>query len=301
MTDDSLMRRIRVANPVRTETIIDLKLMHSITDRPGDARFGGTSTHPGAWRIRSPRRLATVLTAVAIVAGASTVAVADSGTYGQVLGLFSNPSPDTPVETTPAYAALWTQSVIPSSIRDAAAVTIPGVGIAQFWYAQTTQGGWCSALKLPDGNWAGTTTDDPSDGGGSQPGCQPTRVQINAAGTAPVYEIDGFDYDAGNIALEANLRAFSGDGYWHVYYGMVSTDGDPIRVVEENSGASVPIEPGGLFAIAVWDPNLPSEGPPNGVPFTPHFVAVNAAGTTVADTGVPGQPGVVGVQASPAN
>ena len=72
------------------------------------------------------------------------------------------------------------ETVLPSTVRQLATVNIPDYGQVAVWGATTKPGGFCFALKLPDGAWGGFhTSQDAQDGwyGGSVPGCFQTRQQ----------------------------------------------------------------------------------------------------------------------------
>ena len=60
---------------------------------------------------------------------------------------------------------IWDQAVDPSTVRRAASVQIPQVGVVDFWYGESAQGGWCGGIRLPDGEWLGTGEDKLDAGG----------------------------------------------------------------------------------------------------------------------------------------
>jgi hypothetical protein len=163
-------------------------------------------------------------------------------------------------------SGLWDQQVIPSSVRQVGSVTVPGVGTIRFWYGVTRQGGWCGALRMPDGGWMGTPG---VGGGGIVPGCFPTREQVNDQDQ--VYVINGFDYGEDDIDLRD-----SGGGFWRITFGRVTGLRPAARVVDLDSGTSVPVTDGSLFVIALRDPDPSAQLPV-------HFVAYDAAGRLVAD------------------
>jgi (2Fe-2S) ferredoxin len=163
---------------------------------------------------------------------------------------------------------LWDQTVDPSTVRRAASVQIPHVGAVDFWYGESAQGGWCGGVRLPDGEWLGTGQDK-LDAGGALPGCYPTRAAVNGAAETPVYVLNGFDYQEGDV----DARSLGGS-FWRIWYGRVDARGS-VRVVDRFSGAGAPVQRG-LFAIAVADPN-PTVG--GGV----HLVALASDGKVLAD------------------
>jgi hypothetical protein len=194
------------------------------------------------------------------------VGIAWAGTTG-ALDLFQS----NPQARGAGPKSVWHQQVIPSSVVQAAVVEIPRLGEAQFWYGKARQGGWCGAVRLPDGSWAGTKG---SASGGTGPGCYPTREQVN--GDHPVFVINGFDY----YEVEVDARDVGGS-FWRIYYGVVSGDKPPARVVDEVSGRSGRVHNGEAFALAV-----PNRDPGRSVPRaggSPHLVAYDSHGRVVAD------------------
>jgi hypothetical protein len=163
--------------------------------------------------------------------------------------------------------SIWDQKVDPGTVRMAASVRIPGVGPVRFWYALTTGQGWCGALRLPDGNWLGTGK-EPLDGGGTVPGCYPTRAAVNGAAKTPVYVLNGFDY----VEDDVDARTLGGS-YWRIRFGRV--DPRAVRVVDRVSGVSTPVE-NGLFELAIADPDPSALG-------SVHLVALTADDKVVAN------------------
>ena len=163
---------------------------------------------------------------------------------------------------------LWDQQVVPASVIEAATLDLPAVGTVGFWSGETAQHGWCAALRLPSGAWVGTGK-DPLDAGGTVPGCGPTREQVNGAGT-PVYVINGFDYQEGDV----DARSLGGS-FWRIRYGTVGVAG-AVRVADLVSGRSTAVVHGDLFALAIADPNPMGQTPV-------HLVAYDADGKIVAD------------------
>lgn len=70
------------------------------------------------------------------------------------------------------------ETVLPSTVRQLTQVSIPDYGQVGVWIATTKPGGFCFALKLPDGNWGGLHFPQ-RDGwvGGTVPGCFQTQQQ----------------------------------------------------------------------------------------------------------------------------
>jgi hypothetical protein len=213
---------------------------------------------------RPHRRRATVLVAVAAMLLAAGIGAAwASGVLGPVALFRANPAYDDP-----SAGQLWHQHVIPASVFKAATMRIPHVGPVQFWFGRTRTHGWCGALRLPSGDWVGTGR-DPLDAGGTVPGCEPTRAQINTQGR--VYVINGFDYEEADV--DATGR---GGSFWRIEYGLIRIRG-AVRVTDRLSGRSAPIARGGAFALA-----LPF---PDGDASPMHLVAHDADGKVVGDAG----------------
>ena len=164
--------------------------------------------------------------------------------------------------------SVWDQSVVANTVREIGSIDIPKVGAVRFWYGETKEGGWCGALQLPAGSWLGTGS-GALDGGGTVPGCYPTRAAINGAAKTPVLVISGLDYQEDDV--DARSR---GGSYWRIRYGIVDVPG-AAKVVDRASGAEAPVHDG-LFELAVADPT-----PTEGTPF--HLVALDVGGTVVAD------------------
>jgi hypothetical protein len=250
MTTNEAILRLRRANPVFLGPREDDELFASITATPGDRRLDK--------RQRSRSRIRPLLFIAAFGLVSVTAAWAAAGPpwrlFQDAHKLF---------QTNPAYdpAApgddLWDQTVVPGSLRKAGVVRIPGLGEIEFWYAQTREGGWCGALRLPSGAW----NDSPV------PGCQPSRKQVNAKGS--VYVIDGFDYDVATIV--------QGEAVWNVYYGVVDSNSPAARIVDANSGRSAPALRG-TFALVERDTSAPPPAPP----YVARLVAYDASGRIVA-------------------
>jgi hypothetical protein len=167
--------------------------------------------------------------------------------------------------------SLWDQRVVAASVIEAARVEIPMLGAVSFWYGRSEQGGWCGALQLPSGAWVGTHNGDSANAGGTAPGCFPSREAVNKSTTKPVYVINGFDYEEGNVDVRAQ-----GGSFWRIRYGMITIPG-AARVADTISGRSAPVVHGDLFALA-----LPDQQPESTIKI--HLVAYDAAGKIVGDS-----------------
>jgi hypothetical protein len=222
-----------------------------------------TSVVPRTQLPRSRRVLRVVLAVVAALALTSGIAWA-AGALSP-LGLFqSNPEHDGS-----APGGLWDQHVVAGSVHDVGSVDVPHVGAVAFWYGRSSEGGWCAALRLPSGDWLGTGKAK-LDGGGTVPGCFPTREAVNDAATPPVYVITGFDY------VEDDVDTRSVDGtFWRIYYGRITAPG-AARIADVVSARSTAVVDGNLFILAVPDPDPLNRN-------ELHLVAYGSDGRIVAD------------------
>jgi len=171
---------------------------------------------------------------VAVVFGAT------GGAFG--LGAFSHDSPKALFEANPAGSFPWrpgqgviVPDVIPQTVRLATTFTVPGVGRFQLWVALSRPKGWlCTAIRQPDGTWAGLPGGERYQLGGPMLGC----------GVLGWQDARGFDYWPGSIG--------SRDGrQWWVEWGYAPTTGHPVEVRDEISGVTVPIGDGRYFAIVI--------------------------------------------------
>ena len=161
--------------------------------------------------------------------------------------------------------------MIPSSVREIAKTAVPGVGAVQFWVGVTRQHGYCVALRLPNGSWAGLT--DLDGVGGSIPGCRPTRAQVGAGALI----LSGFDYTDEEIPTR-------GRGELGLVYGQIVAPGHPAKVRDDFSHATTSVIDGKYFMLEL------RAGQSNNM----HLVALNASGKVVADETkpLPGTPTV---------
>jgi hypothetical protein len=215
-------------------------------------------------RRRQRRRVSRVVLAVA-AALVLTSGIAWAAGALSPLALFqSNPEHDGS-----APGGIWDQHVLANSVRAVGSVTVPHVGSVYFWYGSAAEGGWCAALRLPTGEWLGTGKAK-LDGGGTVPGCFPTREAVNGATTKPVYVLNGFDY----VEDDVDTRSLDG-GFWRIYYGRITAAGAS-RVTDLASGQSTTVIDGDLFILAVTDPNPTHLN-------DLHLVAYDTDGKIVAD------------------
>jgi hypothetical protein len=217
-------------------------------------------------RYATPRRRALVRIAIAVAAVALlTTGIAWAAGALSPLGLFeANPESDGS-----APGSVWDQKVVAGSVEEVGSVEVPRVGVVAFWYGRTSQGGWCAGLRLEGGDWLGTGK-APLDGGGTVPGCFPTREMINGASSTPVLVLNGFDY----AESDADARSVGGS-FWRIRYGRVTAPA-ATRVTDLVSGETTPVIHGDLFLLALRDPD-PTKN--TGL----HLVAYDSDGKVVAD------------------
>ena len=257
MTYD-VMERLRGANPAGADTQIDGSLFDAILATPGDERLRPTG--PRRRRRRRGLHVGIAVAALAVGVGAAWAAA------GGALELFQ----ENPQGRDAGPSSLWDQDVVPSSVVRAAVLPIPRYGNVEFWYADAKQGGWCGAIRLPNGTSAGTKE---SGSGGTAPGCYPTREQTNTVD--PVFVINGFDYYEDQV--DARGR---GGSFWRIYYGILSTGTPVAAVVDRITGRRAVVQAGKRFAIAVPDPQPESDVPSPS--YALDLVAYDAAGKVVA-------------------
>lgn len=266
MTSDPIIQRVRRTNPASATPIENAALLEAIVAMPPDARLT-QDAHARTRRHRSRPTWILTVGAVLSIGGATAWATGVTSP----LGLFQS-SPNDVSQSTPWQQDVIPQDVIPSSVHRATTTTIPNVGEAELWFARTRQGGFCTAIRLPDGHWAGTQQSPLDAGRGSVPGCQPTRSQVNDAAPASIFVITGFDYN--DVVVNA---PGPGGNVWRVIYGTVDGAQTPVRVVDRVSGRSAPVAEGHLFALAVRDP-YPKQLKEHGL----RLVALDAHGRVVA-------------------
>lgn len=227
MSTDRLIDRVRAADPAPTLAITDDELFARIIAQPGDARL-----------VRGRRHRRRIRWTAALV-----VAVVFSATGGALgLGAFSHASPKALFEANPAGPFPWrpgqgviVPDVIPQTVRLATTVTVSGVGRFQLWIALSRPKGWlCTAIRQPDGTWAGLPSGDKYQLAGPMPGC----------GVLGWQDVRGFDYWPSSIG--------SPDGrQWWIAWGYAPIAGHRVEVRDEISGATAPIGDGRYFAIVL--------------------------------------------------
>lgn len=150
------------------------------------------------------------------------------------------------------------ETVLPSTVRQLTTVNVPEYGSVAVWGATTKPGGFCFALKLPDGDWGGFhTSQDAQNGwaGGSIPGCFQTRQQqilkqtplkrgqqpsgTNGQELYPL-PVEQWDNEVKNSAGQQYV----------IYVGYVEVQGAAATVRDSATGASTEVLAGGYYALA---------------------------------------------------
>lgn len=260
MAAETPLRLLRAADPAAS--LEPLPGQHRAALCDAAIRIGrGTPVARSTVRRRPLVRVAIAALALALV----TAGIAWAAGALTPLALFqANPESDGS-----APGSLWDQKVIAGSVAQVGSVEIPKVGPVAFWYGRAAQGGWCAGLRLQDGDWLGTGK-APLDGGGTVPGCFPTRQMINGASPKPVLVINGFDY----AETDADARSVGG-GFWRIRYGHIDATG-AVAVTDLVSRQSAPVIDGHLFLLAMRDPD-----PTRNTPL--HLVAYDSTGKVIAD------------------
>jgi hypothetical protein len=225
----------------------DLGIAEPLPDDVGDLRVPVTlqreidqasrpGRNPRRWISRRVRRAALLPAALLLTTAAAAAATGVATVVLNPFQIAHDNATDTPTRlfehdpgvTGATPAALWHQTVITSTIRDIETFTVPGFGPIQYWVADTEQHGICTALRLPNGGWAGLQHNGQV--GGVVPGCRPTRHQLSGGALM----LDSFDY--------AEFAVVPGDGQrWMIEYGIVSAPHPAARVRDMASGVSVPV------------------------------------------------------------
>ena len=175
---------------------------------------------------------------------------------------------DLPANSVPRPAPAWKQTVIASSVRMIAKPHIPGIGAVQYWVADTRQHGICTAIRLPDGSWAGLKNFRQV--GGALVGCRPTRTQISAGALI----LSGFDYTDSEVIGEDGQKII-------LNYGEITAPGHPTEIENESTGARSRVIDGKYFLLVSY----PTRGVRGGtdVGDGAHLIALDASGAVVAN------------------
>lgn len=194
--------------------------------------------------------IALVATAAAATGGAVFAAHVTTKRATKPTTIFrKNPgSPFTHPSHLPPNVVVRKETVIPASVRDRANAIVPKYGKVRFWAASTKQGGFCFAIKLPNGSWAGYPfSQHPTGGfyGGSIPACIDTEQQRSIGeGGQPSVEAP-----TTTEGLNDEVTTHTGQ-IWELFFGYVTTQGHAASVKDPVSGHTTSVTPAGYFLLA---------------------------------------------------
>jgi hypothetical protein len=168
----------------------------------------------------------------------------------------------------PANVVVRPETVIPASVRVRASASVRNYGKVQFWAGTTKQGGFCFAVLLPNGSWAGYPMSPHLTGGfygGAAPACIDTEQQRSMGeGGQPSVEapttIEGFDDE---------VKSRTGH-IWELFFGYVTTQGRAATVKDPASGHTTPVSPDGYYLLVE---------PPSSGDYSARLEVLDAAGT----------------------
>jgi hypothetical protein len=173
---------------------------------------------------------------------------------------------DLPLKSGGRPVSLWRQTPIPSSVHSIASPTISGVGTVQYWVADTTHHGICTAIRLPGGAWAGLQ--DFKDVGGALVGCRPTRRQLGWGALI----LSGFDYTTSDVLTKSGTKL-------ELLYGEITPLGQPVKVRDQYTHKTTSVIDGRYFLMVLHQIRI------HGVLGDPDtdLVALNASGRVIAN------------------
>lgn len=238
MTSDSLLDRVRAANPVAVAEAADPELWARIVAGPGDPRLGAHAKQRRRWLRIGGGQLAFLAGLVVIGTAGAAVGVLQPG-------LFSHSSPRALFGADlqgSMGGASWRQSVIEGSVHRVETLTVPGVGKYQYWIARSIQHGDCQAVRLPDGVWA-ATNDDKYGFSGPVPGCLPwpCKGAMTNCAMGPGL-IGGFFYSIGVLFVPRPDK-------WRIVYGITAAGGRAVAVRDASTGVTTRVFEGHYFAM----------------------------------------------------
>lgn len=147
------------------------------------------------------------------------------------------------------------EKVLPSTVHQIGTVTIPDYGQVEAWGATTKPGGFCFALRMPDGSWGGypVPKTSPASGwdGGTVPGCFQTQQQQTIKLDQPPTGLDG-QY----LPLEAwdSTIANNAGEVYSVWVGYVEAQGVAATVLDPETNTSAPVNRDGYYVLAEKSP-----------------------------------------------
>jgi hypothetical protein len=175
----------------------------------------------------------------------------------QVTAIFrKNPGyPEAHRNLVPPHILFRPETVIAATVHDRDNAAVPNYGTVQFWAATTKQGGFCSAIRLPNGTWAGyPLSQHPSGGfyGGSMPNCIDTDQQrsIGENGQPSLEAPTTFEWSEDEVKTRTGKT-------WELFFGYVTTQGHATTVKDPTTGRAAAVNRAGYFLLA--EP-LPSGG-----------------------------------------
>lgn len=192
-----------------------------------------------------------VLAVVATAAAATTAAVTLNATT-----LFQN-DPQAQIGPSGKDFNGDIETVLPSTVRELTTVSVPDYGQVEVWGATTKPGGFCFALKLPDGDWGGVRmSENAQDGwaGGSIPGCFQTQQQQILKQT-PLKPGQQPSAKTGQLLFptayeEWDNEVKNSDGKrFAIYVGYVEASGTAATVSDPATGATASVLPGGYYVL----------------------------------------------------
>jgi hypothetical protein len=229
----------------RARETLELEMTGKRSRRPGWTR---RRVKIGGFAVPSIAMLAVVATAAAATTAAVVTLSATDVFQDDPQGLVMNGD----IET-----------VLPSTVQQLTTVSIPDYGQVAVWGATTKPGGFCFALKLPDGAWGGFhTSQDAQDGwlGGEVPGCFQTREQQTVLDETPLQPGQQPSPTTGQELIPTPLEVWdneveNNDGHQYVLYiGFVEAQGAAATVRDPDTGATTQVMPNGYYVLAEPSP-----------------------------------------------
>ncbi len=214
---------------------------------PGDERVGHVLEREINRRRRPRRRVRLPFgtRSIALMPATLLTIAATTAAAAGTLALFAA-NPTTLFEhapTAPSGPRLPHETVVPSTVRRIDTFQVPGIGLVQYWVADTAQHGLCQALRRPDGTWAGYP--DGGTGGGQIPGCGPTRAQVVASQGDSHVGLAPMSVDEQSVSIKDSTGR-----WWDIYFGIVAADG-AVGVKDPANGKTAPLIDDRYFVMVV--------------------------------------------------